>query len=152
MTSTATAAATPNRIPLRGGVPCPSLGAGAAGRPWAWGAGWAGSDGEAGARVAAALESFPGGASEKDMVEAPLATSAPAGDRAGAGTRTSGCNLGTAGGFAGAAAGFPKAGSAAGIAAADAPFAAGFVTLKVFWHFPQRMVSPRGPMRPSSTR
>jgi hypothetical protein len=36
--------------------------------------------------------------------------------------------------------------------AGAAPGADGSVTRNVFWHFPQRMVSPWGPIRASSTR
>jgi len=51
------------------------------------------------------------------------------------------------------AADFPG-GAGAGLAGTAAPsaVAAGRITLNVFWHLPQRMVSPCGPIRASSTR
>jgi hypothetical protein len=49
--------------------------------------------------------------------------------------------------FGAGAAGFAGAGGCGSGAAAG-----GRITLKVFWHFPQRMVSPCGPIRASSTR
>lgn len=42
-------------------------------------------------------------------------------------------------------------GGAAGFAGAGCG-AASRITLNVFWHFPQRIVRPCGPMRASSTR
>lgn len=69
---------------------------------------------------------------------------------------------GSGGGFAGGGTLFDTAGAAKiAVVVGDGAFAggdtAGFgaparVTLNVFWHFPQRIVRPCGPIRASSTR
>jgi len=53
-------------------------------------------------------------------------------------------------GLGAAAAGFGAGGTAARSWAVEG--GSGLVTLKVFWHLPQRMVRPWGPTRASSTR
>jgi hypothetical protein len=105
-----------------------------------------------------------------NIIVRPAASSAGTG---AAGFATGGFCAGGAGGGAGLATGIgaeaPEAGAAniivvcaadlpggagagfAGMAAAS-PAAAGRTTLNVFWHLPQRMVSPCGPIRASSTR
>jgi len=105
-----------------------------------------------------------------NIIVRPAASSAASTGRAGFAT---GACAGEAGGVArlatAAGAGAPEAGAAniivvcaaglptgtgAGFAGMAAPSAAaaGRITLNVFWHLPQRMVSPCGPIRASSTR
>jgi len=90
------------------------------------------------------------------------AASPVAGDAVGPGAGAAGGGgagfaAGIGGGTAGAAniivccADGGRAGAACGAAVSGAP-AGARVTLNVFWHLPQRMLRPCGPMRASSTR
>jgi len=149
----------------------------AGGDGWTAAAGWADAGGPAGTGLELDCGAGFFGATEAgfrlpvwNIIVRPAASSAGTG---AAGFATGGFCAGGAGGGAGLATGIgaeaPEAGAAniivvcaadlpggagagfAGMAAAS-PAAAGRTTLNVFWHLPQRMVSPCGPIRASSTR